>query len=153
MPDYQNGKIYKIVDNTNGNIYVGSTTQRNLKVRLQKHRGHYREYIKGKREFMKSYDIIKNSDYYIELIEIFPCLNNKELCCREQYWIDNIDCINQTRAYTDYREYQRLYQTQYRNTSKSKEYMKNWRMKNYEYRKTWGDSYTNLLLINPFLFQ
>ena len=25
MPDYQLGKIYKIVDNTNNNVYIGST--------------------------------------------------------------------------------------------------------------------------------
>jgi predicted GIY-YIG superfamily endonuclease len=37
MPNYQDGKIYKIVDNTNGDIYIGSSTIR-LSARLQNHK-------------------------------------------------------------------------------------------------------------------
>ena len=34
MPDYNKGKIYKIVDNTNNNIYIGSTCEPTLAHRL-----------------------------------------------------------------------------------------------------------------------
>ena len=34
--NYQLGKIYKIVDNTNGNIYIGSTCETTLARRLNK---------------------------------------------------------------------------------------------------------------------
>jgi len=71
-------KIYRIVDNTNGNIYIGKTTQ-TLKQRLSKH--------KYKKSCM-SRDIIKNGDYRIELIEETDDIN------RERYWILNTECIN-----------------------------------------------------------
>ena len=38
MVNYQLGKIYKIVDNTNGNIYIGSTCEPTLARRLAKQR-------------------------------------------------------------------------------------------------------------------
>ena len=37
MPDYQNGKIYKILNNIDGEIYVGSTIEA-LGQRMSKHR-------------------------------------------------------------------------------------------------------------------
>ena len=39
-------KIYKIVDNTNDNTYIGSTCQR-LKRRLVKHECDYKRFLKG----------------------------------------------------------------------------------------------------------
>ena len=84
MIDYNNGKIYKIIDNTNNNIYVGSTTK-TLKERLDNH-------IKNLN--CVSRDIIKNNDFKIELIEYYPCKNKQELLWRERYYIENNDCIN-----------------------------------------------------------
>ena len=37
MVNYQLGKIYKLVDNTNGNIYIGSTCLPYLSSRLAGH--------------------------------------------------------------------------------------------------------------------
>ena len=59
-------KIYKIIDNTNGNIYIGSTVQP-LSKRLVGHRSSYNQYIKGKK-YVKSCDIIKNNNYNISYI-------------------------------------------------------------------------------------
>jgi len=73
-------KIYRIVDNTNGNIYIGKTT-RTLKERLKEH--------ETKRSKSMSRYIIKNGDYRIELIEETDDIN------RERYWILNTECINQ----------------------------------------------------------
>ena len=42
MVNYQQGKIYKIVDKTNNNIYIGSTAEKYLSKRLQKHIAHYK---------------------------------------------------------------------------------------------------------------
>jgi len=72
-------KIYKIIDNTNGNIYIGLTIQ-TLKDRLKQHE-------KAKSKCVSS-DIIKNEDYKIELIEETYDIN------RERYWIMNTECIN-----------------------------------------------------------
>ncbi len=107
-------KIYKIIDNTNGNIYVGSTKS-TLKLRLQNHVRHYKQSKKTtttsdkkKNVFCSSFDIIKNENYAIELIEEGK-FNIKE---REQYYIDNLDCVNKYNAIKD------------------KDYKKNWYIKN-----------------------
>jgi len=72
-------KIYRIVDNTNGNIYIGKTI-RTLKERLKEH--------ESKKSKSVSRDIINNGDYRIELIEETDDIN------RERYWILNTECIN-----------------------------------------------------------
>tara|TARA_R100001463_G_scaffold20669_1_gene50131 strand:+ start:903 stop:1463 length:561 start_codon:yes stop_codon:yes gene_type:complete len=114
MPNYKDGKIYKIVDNTNGNIYVGSTTQKYLSRRLDGHRNHYKQFLKGKGRECKSFNIIKNHDYKIILICNYPCDNIEELHKIEQKYIDEYDCINQQRAYLS-KEQRKKDMKQYRN--------------------------------------
>ena len=83
---YHSCKIYKLVDNTNGNIYIGSTT-RELNIRLNEHRRPCRNV---------SREIIKNGDYKIELIKLFKCENKYELEEEEKKHIINTNCINIT---------------------------------------------------------
>ena len=92
---YLNGKIYKLIDNTNGNIYIGSTCL-SLKERLQDHKYNYNRYNKkdGKSKGTSSYDIIKNNDYKIELLENFPCKSKQELLRKEREYIESNKCIN-----------------------------------------------------------
>tara|TARA_R110000824_G_scaffold5554_3_gene25668 strand:- start:2758 stop:3153 length:396 start_codon:yes stop_codon:yes gene_type:complete len=78
-------KIYKIVDNTNDNIYIGITRQKYLSDRLGSHVWDYKTQNK---KGCVSRDIIKNGDYKIELIE--ETLDKS----REKYWIENTECIN-----------------------------------------------------------
>jgi len=92
MPEYQNAKIYKIVDNTSNMVYIGSTCKP-LKQRLSGHVAHYNCYLKGKRNNVMSFEIIKNGDYDILLVESFPCNFKDELLTRERYWTTKIDCI------------------------------------------------------------
>ena len=66
---YQNGKIYKIVDNTNGDIYIGSTYKR-LYERIAKHEYDFKYYLNGNYHYITSFKILKNNDYKIELIEL-----------------------------------------------------------------------------------
>jgi hypothetical protein len=91
---YQRGKIYKIVDNTNNNIYIGSTTEPTLARRLAKHVGNYKFYKKGGHKFMTSFNILENNDYNIILIESYPCNSRDELYSRESYWTNQYDCVN-----------------------------------------------------------
>lgn len=100
---YQDGKIYKIVDNTNGDIYIGSTIC-SLQKRLWGHKTDSK-----KRRDITSCKIILNGDYKIELIENYPCNTHKELLQREQYYIDNTDCINKHNAKKDKKEYNKQY--------------------------------------------
>ena len=93
MPDYLNGKIYKIVDNTNGNLYIGSTTQ-SLTQRLAGHVGKYKSYEQGKYPFTASFDILKNGNYEIILIEEVECENKEQLLREERKQIDSNLCVN-----------------------------------------------------------
>ena len=96
MVNYNDGKIYKIIDNTNGNIYIGSTAEKLLCKRLSKHKTSYKCYLNPniKQGYMRSFDILKNNDYRIILIEECNCEKKEQLLSREQYWIDKLDCIN-----------------------------------------------------------
>ena len=92
MPDYQQGKIYKIVCETTGLVYIGSTTQ-TLERRLYAHE---------KKQFLQvysSYQILHNRNYKIELIENYPCKNNEQLRAREAYHCSKTDCVNLIRPY------------------------------------------------------
>jgi len=94
MKDYTKSKIYKIIDNTNGNIYIGSTTQP-ISRRLTKHKSDYKQYVGGKFGYVSSFEIIKNGDYKIEVMEEFTCNKLSELRDKEFEYIKNNKCVNQ----------------------------------------------------------
>ena len=87
------GKIYKIVDNTNDNVYIGSTCK-TLKTRLSVHKCHYKMFLKGLYNNVKSFEIIKNNDYKIELLEKCDIKTKQELLARERFYIENNNCLN-----------------------------------------------------------
>jgi len=141
-------KIYRIVDNTNGNIYIGKTKQ-TLKERLYGHKN---------KTTCSSREIIKNGDYKIELIE------ETQDESREIYWIQNTNCINANKYNYDKKEAHKIY---YKN---NKDYIDDYkkkynkrntdRIKNYhrelrQYTNSWGGetrSNNNLLKIDINLF-
>ena len=108
----KNGKIYKIVDNSNDNIYIGSTCD-SLKYRLSKHKCDYKRYLKGIFNNVKSFDIIKNDNFSIELIENCDIKTKQELLiARERYYIQNNECLNKNipgRYDKGYQQYQKDY--------------------------------------------
>jgi len=94
MPiDYTHSKIYKIIDNTNGNIYIGSTTQ-SLSQRLGAHTRDHKRYCNGKFPYVSSFEIIKNGNYEIILIEEVNCNNKEQLHKYEREHIEANECIN-----------------------------------------------------------
>ena len=94
MVNYQLGKVYKIVDNTNGNIYIGSTCEKCLSKRLNAHVLNYRKYLNGKYQNTTSFDIIKNDNYDIILLEECPCETKIQLHAKERDYIESHDCLN-----------------------------------------------------------
>ena len=94
MVNYQNSKIYRIVDNTNGNVYYGSTCENTLALRLSKHKADYKQYLNRNHNFTTSFDILKNNNYEIILVESYPCNNKDELHARERFYIENNECVN-----------------------------------------------------------
>ena len=88
------GFIYKIYDNTNGNVYYGSTKD-TLCRRMSGHRTHYKVWSDGKRKTgCKSFDIIKNGDYAYSLVEQVEYEDKLVLQQRERWYIENNECVN-----------------------------------------------------------
>jgi len=75
--NYQNGKIYKVVNDVNDMVYIGSTTTP-LSKRMSGHR-----LIKDTSRFHESMRTIGNDHFQIILIELFPCTCKAELEARE----------------------------------------------------------------------
>ena len=94
MPDYSKGKIYKIVDNTNNNVYIGSTCEPTLAHRLAQHKKDYLKYLRGVRGLTASYLILENNNYDIVLLEACNVNSKDELFQRERYYQDLIPNIN-----------------------------------------------------------
>lgn len=92
MPDYQNGKIYKI---TAGDLtYIGSTCEPTLARRLTGHVRGYKMWKKEKATFTSSFPLIETGQYEITLIELFPCGSKDELHARERFHIESTVCVN-----------------------------------------------------------
>ena len=97
MPNYQNGKIYKIYC-LNGNIddvYYGSTIQA-LSKRIGEHRSKYK--IKKTASGINTSGILFGKygieNCIIELVENYPCNTIEELLSREGYYQKNNHCVN-----------------------------------------------------------
>ena len=112
MPDYSRGKVYAIHCRKTGKKYIGSTCEPTLARRLAGHVGMFHSFINGKSNYCSSFDIIKEDDYYIILIESYQCNSKDELRMREQYHINLNECVNKYRAYLSEEERQ-LYITEY----------------------------------------
>ena len=98
MPDYKNGKIYKIWSPEGDDIYIGATIQPLYK-RFYAH--------KTKLECSSKLLFQKYNDVRIELIECCPCDNKEQLTKREGEHIRNTNCINKiivNRTKKEYRE-------------------------------------------------
>ena len=80
--NYENAKIYKIVDNTSDAIYIGSTCK-TLQQRLSKHKNNYKGFKLGKTNNVTVFKILENEDYKIELIKLYPCNTKQELNLEE----------------------------------------------------------------------
>ena len=107
MVNYQLGKIYRIVCNTTGLTYYGSTCEDTMAKRLSHHKDSYKRYLNGNYGFTTSFEILKNENYEIILVENFPCNSKDQLHARERFYIESNECVNKiipTRTKKEYRE-------------------------------------------------
>ena len=91
MPDYQKGKIYKILNTIDNEIYVGSTCEA-LSQRMARHRSTMKSTPHLK--LYKHMHELGVEHFYIELIEDCPCERNEELVKREGEIIRSIGTLN-----------------------------------------------------------
>jgi hypothetical protein len=117
---YANGKVYAIICRKTDRRYIGSTCEPTIAKRLAQHVKSFKQWKEGKRYF-SSYDIIKDGDYYIVLLESYPCNSKDELRMCEQKHINLNENINMMKAY--------------QTTEESKEYRKQQNIKNTDKRK------------------
>ena len=131
MPDYLQGKIYKLWSPSKNLVYYGSTTQI-LSQRLAQHIQRKKLNTGGQ---STSFLILDCEDYKIELVEEYPCNNKQQLLTKEGEYIKNNDCVNKIVAgrtpqeyYEDNIEYQHQKNKNYyqKNKEKRNEYTKIW---------------------------
>ena len=141
---YEKARIYKIVDNTNQNIYIGSTCK-TLAQRLGQHRADYKRFLNEGNNNVTSFEIIKNGNYNIYLIEEFSCENIEQLRARERFFIESMECVNRYipgrtkhEYYENNKELMKEKQKKYHdnNLEYIQKYMKKYREDNKEYSKT-----------------
>ena len=87
MSKYQRGKIYKLVNNVDDEIYIGSTINE-LRKRKQGHKNDMSRY--GGSRVYQHFNMIGFTNVEIVLIENYPCSSKHELHARERYWIDEL---------------------------------------------------------------
>ena len=135
MPDYQNGKIYKIISTHTDKCYVGSTSLKYLSTRLAGHRSNFKT---GNKNITSKY-ILELGDYEIVLLELFPCNSKDELHSRERHYVETLDCVNKLVPKRTNQEYyqdnkdiiiQKSKEYQLKNKDKIKETKKEYRLKN-----------------------
>uniref|UniRef100_UPI00404B8C07 GIY-YIG nuclease family protein n=1 Tax=Flavobacterium sp. TaxID=239 RepID=UPI00404B8C07 len=125
MPNYQEGKIYKIYNTINDDIYVGSTTVK-LCERMRQHRYHNRasmNYLLYKT--FREYGV---ENFFIELIEKCPCNDKDELRKAEGNYIrllkpslnKRIEGRNKTEYYQDNRDIIAQKMKEYRENNRGK---------------------------------
>lgn len=89
MPDYQNGRIYKIVCKKTGLEHINCTTLP-LCQRIAQHRSELKRFLNGTNKYYcDSYKVLEGNDYDIILLESYPCNSKEELKARKRYWIEN----------------------------------------------------------------
>ena len=91
MPDFTKGKIYKITNDFNNDIYIGSTC--NI---LTKRFSHHKAVIstEQQRPLYKLMAEIGFERFRIELIENYPCKDKYELRQREGHYIREMGTLN-----------------------------------------------------------
>lgn len=103
MPDYKNGKIYKLwsPQGTDDEIYIGSTCN---DLRFRK-KGHKDKYKNNSNNYTSKILFEKYDDVRIELIENYPCNSKAELNKREGHHIRENKCLNKCVAGRTKNEY------------------------------------------------
>ena len=135
MPDYSNGKVYKLMCDTTKKFYIGSTTLR-LCQRLAQHKRDFIAYSQNKKRYSTSYEILENGNYQIVLLENVKCNNREELLQRERFYIENMECVNRCipiRGKTEKKELHKISNQQYE--EKNKESIKERKQNYYQSKK------------------
>jgi len=104
------GYIYIIIDEITDMNYIGST-EFSIEERLKHHEWNYKSYLRGKYNYITSFDILKKGKYRIELLEECNINTKQELRVIEGSYQKKMDCVNKhtaglTRSETSKKHYE-----------------------------------------------
>lgn len=93
--DLESVGVYKIINKTNGDFYIGSS-DRTFKERFKEHCRYYQMYKEGLKtnihpKLWNAYDKYGIENFTIELIEILNGKTSQEILEREEYYILNLN--------------------------------------------------------------
>ena len=131
---YSNGKIYKIWNDANNEVYIGSTFQPLCK-RMANHRTHATCENKYNTKLYTMMRALGFDLFHIELIETFPCINKEELRKREGELIREFGTLN-SRVENRTQQQYRVDKKQQINAIKRKYALEN-KERLSEYKKDW----------------
>ena len=123
--DYKNGKIYCIRNNITDDIYVGSSCEKYLSKRWVKHKSSMNNERDKTIPLYQKMNELGVENFYIELIENYPCENNDELRAREKHYIREMATLNkriETRTVKEWKE-------------DNKEHIQEWKKQHYQEHK------------------
>ena len=126
--NYQNGKIYCIKNCITSDIYVGSSTQP-LSKRMEKHRASINCEKRGRGLLYQKMREHGVENFFITLIEKYPCNDIEELRAKEGEWIEKIGTLNMKVAGRTPEQYRKD------TVEHKKEYDKDYRERTTEKRK------------------
>lgn len=120
--NYSKGKVYKLVNNVDNEIYVGSTIQS----LTQRKAGHKRKAVDvPNRRVYQHLNTIGWDNVEIVLIENYPCESKDELNARERYWVEELNpSLNKYFPLRTQKEYRQV------NADFLKEWSREYRQKN-----------------------
>lgn len=145
MNKFDEGKIYKITDHEDREVYIGSTCA-SLTKRMEKHRGHYRAYLKGKSRYMMSFylfDTYGLENCRIKLVENFCCNTKAELLLREAHHIKETNCVNKNIPFKNMSYREKRTENYFKNKQQIQAYKKEWYERTKENRKAHLQEYRN----------
>lgn len=125
--DFSKGKIYKITNDFNDDVYVGSTCD-TLQKRFSYHKSDSMKESNKNWLLYKLTNEIGFERFRIDLIEDYPCEDKQALRLREGYWIREIGTLNKLIAGRTKQEANKEYCE--RNKDKKAIYDKDYREKN-----------------------
>lgn len=139
MPDYQKGKIYRIISPSKNLVYYGSTTQ-SISQRLAQHIKDNKAYNNDNtKKYCSSFLVVECEDYKIELVEEYPCNNKQQLNRKEGEYQKANECVNSEISGRTYKEYYQDNKKQiYENRKESQQ---KWEENNKDKRKQYQKEY------------
>jgi group I intron endonuclease len=140
---YHGGKVYKIINNLNNEIYVGSTCERLLSRRMGNHKCDAKKETCKSRPLYKHMNELGAENFRIVSLEDYKCDTIDQLQSREQYYIDLLKPVYNMHQAVHSPEYRQQYReaNKERISAMKKQYRSTHLKEAQEYREIYAPEY------------